>query len=61
MKTIAEHKLPLRLSEIMADARVRYKGSEAEKKFSNAAYAERCAGFSASAWSSICASARLRL
>jgi len=40
VKTIAEHKLPLRLSEIMADARVRYKGSEAEKKFSNADFAE---------------------
>ncbi len=40
VKTIAEHKLPLRLSEIMADARSRYQGSEAEKKFSNAAYAE---------------------
>jgi glycyl-tRNA synthetase beta chain len=38
VKTIAEHKLPLRLSEIMADARLRYKGSEAEKKFSNKAY-----------------------
>jgi glycyl-tRNA synthetase beta chain len=40
VKTIAEHKLPLRLSEIMADARIRYQGSEAEKKFSNAAYSE---------------------
>jgi len=45
VKTIAEHKLPLRLSEIMADARVRYKGSEAEKKFSNAAYAESVRSF----------------
>jgi glycyl-tRNA synthetase beta chain len=40
VKTIAEHKLPLRISEIMADARIRYQGSVAEKKFSNAAYAE---------------------
>src|ERR1035441_7502472 len=40
VKTIAEHKLPLQLSAIMADARLRYKDSEAEKKFSNAAYAE---------------------
>jgi glycyl-tRNA synthetase beta chain len=40
VKTIAEHRLPLRLSEIMADARSRYKGSEAEKKFSNAAYSD---------------------
>ncbi len=45
VKTIAEHKLPLRLSEIMTDARIRYKGSEAEKKFSNAAYAESVRGF----------------
>jgi glycyl-tRNA synthetase beta chain len=45
VKTIAEHKLPLRLSEIMADARVRYRGSEAEKKFSNATYSESVRSF----------------
>src|SRR5271169_2538821 len=45
VKTMAEHKLPLRLSEIMADARIRYKGSEAEKKFSNAAYSESVRSF----------------
>src|SRR6266404_714954 len=45
VKTIAEHKLPFRLSEIMADARARYQGSEAEKKFSNAAYAESMRSF----------------
>ena len=45
VKTIAEHKLPLRLSEIMADARIRYKGSNAEKKFSNTAYAESVRDF----------------
>jgi len=45
VKTIAEHKLPFRLSEIMADARARYKGSEAEKKFSNAAYVESVRSF----------------
>ena len=45
VKTIGEHKLPLRLSEIMADARGRYKRSDAEKKFSNAAYAESVRGF----------------
>jgi glycyl-tRNA synthetase beta chain len=45
VKTIAEHRLPLRLSEIMADARGRYRGSEAEKKFSNAGYAEAVRGF----------------
>ena len=33
VKTIAEHKLPLRLSEIMADARIRYQGSVAETHF----------------------------
>jgi len=45
VKTIAEHKLPFRLSELMADARTRYQGSEAEKKFSNAAYAESVRAF----------------
>src|SRR6266446_5550168 len=45
VKTIAEHKLPFRLSELMADARARYQGSEAEKKFSNAAYAESVRSF----------------
>jgi glycyl-tRNA synthetase beta chain len=45
VKTVAEHKLPLRLSEVMADARVRYRGSEAEKKFSNSAYAESVRNF----------------
>jgi glycyl-tRNA synthetase beta chain len=45
VKTIAEHKLPLRISEIMADARTRYKGSEAEKKFSTLAYAEAVNSF----------------
>src|ERR1700723_396866 len=45
VKTIAEHKLPLRLSGIMADARIRYKGSDAEKKFSNQAYIESVRGF----------------
>jgi glycyl-tRNA synthetase beta chain len=45
VKTIAEHKLPLRLSEIMADARIRYKGSEAEKRFTNAVYAESVRSF----------------
>jgi len=33
VKTIAEHKLPLQLSALMEDAKVRYRGSEAEKKF----------------------------
>ena len=39
VKTIAEHKLPFRLSEIMTDARSHYQGSEAEKKFLDADYA----------------------
>jgi glycyl-tRNA synthetase beta chain len=34
VKTVAEHKLPLKVSALMADARVRYRGSAAEKKFS---------------------------
>ena len=33
VKTIAEHKLPFGLAALMKDARVRYRGSEAEKKF----------------------------
>jgi glycyl-tRNA synthetase beta chain len=33
VKTIAEWKLPLRLGDLMRDARSRYDGSEAEKKF----------------------------
>ena len=33
VKIIAEHKLQLNLSALMADARERYRGSEAEKKF----------------------------
>jgi glycyl-tRNA synthetase beta chain len=45
VKTIAEHKLPLPLSEIMADARARYKGSEAEKKFANAGYVDSVRSF----------------
>jgi glycyl-tRNA synthetase beta chain len=33
VKTIAEHKLPMQLWPLMEDARIRYRGSEAEKKF----------------------------
>jgi len=33
VKTIAEHKLPFRLQELMTDARARYAGSPAEGKF----------------------------
>jgi glycyl-tRNA synthetase beta chain len=33
VKTIAEHELPIPLGALMEDARIRYRGSEAEKKF----------------------------
>ena len=33
VKTIAEHKLPVSLHALMEDAKVRYRGSEAERKF----------------------------
>jgi len=45
VKNIAEHKLPLPISEIMADARSRYRNSEAEKRFSNAGYDESVRAF----------------
>ena len=45
VKTIAERNLPFQLSEIMKDARGRYKGSAAEKKFSNANYDESVRAF----------------
>ena len=45
VKTIAEHKLPLRLLEIMADARQQYRGAAAEKKFANADYAGSVSAF----------------
>jgi glycyl-tRNA synthetase beta chain len=35
VKTIAEHRLPMRVSALMEDARVRYRGSDAEKKFAS--------------------------
>jgi len=47
VKTIVEHKLPLNVAQILADAREEYKGSEAEKKFtlSGAAYVQVVRGF----------------
>lgn len=47
VKTIAEHKLPIRISALMADARERYRGTEAEKKFtqSDQAYSESIRSF----------------
>jgi glycyl-tRNA synthetase beta chain len=46
VKTIAEHKLPFGLHALMKDARVRYRGSEAEKKFAaGAAYEEATRSF----------------
>jgi len=47
IKIIAEHKLGLNLSQILADARSGYQGSEAEKKFtlSGEAYVQAVRGF----------------
>jgi glycyl-tRNA synthetase beta chain len=47
VKTIAEHKLPLDLSQLMSEARAAYTGSEAEKKFtlSGDAYQQAITGF----------------
>jgi glycyl-tRNA synthetase beta chain len=47
VKTIVEHKLPLNLSKLLADARSGYQASEAEKKFtlSGDAYIEAVRGF----------------
>jgi glycyl-tRNA synthetase beta chain len=39
VRTIAEHKLPLLLSPMLADAHGQYRGSVAEKKFANGDYA----------------------
>jgi glycyl-tRNA synthetase beta chain len=47
VKIIVEHKLPLNLAQILADARSGYQGSEAEKKFtlSDQAYVDSMRGF----------------
>ena len=46
VKTIAEHKLPFGLRALIKDARVRYRGSEAEKKFAaDAAFEEATRSF----------------
>ncbi|HZE23153.1 MAG TPA: glycine--tRNA ligase subunit beta [Blattabacteriaceae bacterium] len=47
VKTIVEHKLPLNLSQLMADAREGYRGSDAEKKFtlSGEAYVQAVRSF----------------
>lgn len=47
VKTIAEHKLPIKTSALMADARERYRGGEAEKKFTQGeqSYAEAVRSF----------------
>ena len=56
VRILAEHKLPLSISQIMADALLQYKGSEAEKKFTAAESFRRMSRrSSASAWSSTCA------
>ncbi|MGC2695803.1 MAG: glycine--tRNA ligase subunit beta, partial [Candidatus Angelobacter sp.] len=47
VKTIVEHKLPLNLMQLMANAREGYQGSEAEKKFTSGveAYVQAVGGF----------------
>jgi glycyl-tRNA synthetase beta chain len=47
VKTIVEHKLPLNLAQLMADAREGYRGSDAEKKFtlSGEAYVQAVRSF----------------
>ena len=45
VKTIAEHKLPLDLSELMRDARAGFQRSEAEKKFKDADFTESARDF----------------
>src|SRR5579859_2425629 len=47
VKTIVEHKLPLNLGRLMAEARAGYAGSEAEKKFTlkDDGYAQAIRGF----------------
>ena len=45
VKTIAEHKLPLNLSELMRDARAGFQRSEAEKKFKDTDFTESIRNF----------------
>jgi glycyl-tRNA synthetase beta chain len=47
VKTIVEHKLPIHLAQLMADARSGYQGNEAEKKFTlnGEAYVQAVRGF----------------
>jgi glycyl-tRNA synthetase beta chain len=45
VKTIAEHKLPVHLSQLFKDAREAYRGSPAEKKFSANDYSDSVRGF----------------
>jgi glycyl-tRNA synthetase beta chain len=47
VKTVAEHKLPLDLAQLMAEARAAYTGSEAEKKLSlnGESYQQAISGF----------------
>jgi len=45
VKTIAEHKLPVNLNQMFADARETYRGSPAEKKFTATGYTDAVRGF----------------
>ena len=45
VKTIAEHKLPLNISQLFAISRETYRGSAAEKKFKDTNYAESICAF----------------
>jgi glycyl-tRNA synthetase beta chain len=45
VKTIAEHKIPLSISQLFAVARDTYRGSAAEKKFNHANYSESIRAF----------------
>ena len=57
VKIIAEHKLPLPISKLFADARAEYVGSEAERRFDPQGELRRVRSRTscASAWSSTCA------
>src|ERR1051325_2347283 len=45
VKTIAEHRLPVNMNQMFADARETYRGSSAEKKFTATGYTDAVRGF----------------